>query len=39
MKYFSLHVIWILALGYLLGYYFPGPGKMTVGRFFPSSGA
>ena len=32
MQYFSWHFIWILALGYALGYWFPTPGNMTIGK-------
>jgi len=31
------HCLWILLLGYLLGYYFRSAGNMTVGRLYPSS--
>ena len=32
------HFIWIILLGYLLGYYWPGLAKMTVGKFLPAKG-
>jgi len=31
------HFIWILILGYLLGYYFRSFGNMTVAKLYPSS--
>ena len=36
MKAFSWHWIWVLVLGYILGYYFRGVGNMTVGKLVPS---
>ena len=32
-----MHFVWIVALGYLIGYYFRGVGNMTVGKLYPSS--
>lgn len=28
------HFVWILVIGYLLGYYFRSVGNMTVGRIY-----
>lgn len=33
----SWHVIWILAVGYLLGYYFRQLGNATVAKVVPAS--
>lgn len=35
---FSWHFFWVLAVGYILGYYFPVVAKMTVGKLYPSNG-
>jgi hypothetical protein len=32
MKWISWHAIWIVALGYALGYWFPSIGNMTIGK-------
>lgn len=32
------HLIWILAIGYLIGYYFRGIGNMTVGKLVSPGG-
>lgn len=32
MKFPAWHFLWILLLGYLLGYYLPQVGNMTVGK-------
>jgi hypothetical protein len=32
------HCIWILLLGYLIGYYWRGLGNATVARLMPSGG-
>ena len=31
------HWIWVIILGYLLGYYFPGLAAATVGKLKPAS--
>jgi hypothetical protein len=31
------HCIWVLVLGYIIGYYFRGLGNATVGKLYPSS--
>lgn len=36
---FSWHWLWVLLLGYVIGYYFRMPGNMTVGKLVASSGA
>jgi hypothetical protein len=36
---FSWHFIWILIVGYLIGYYFRGIGDMSVGRFYKGPSA
>lgn len=33
------HCIWILILGYLIGYYWRGLGNMTVAKIVPPTGA
>jgi hypothetical protein len=37
MKFPAWHFLWILALGYLIGYYFRGLGNATVAKLYPSS--
>ena len=34
---FHPHWIWVIIVGYLLGYYFRGLGNMTVGKLYPGS--
>lgn len=36
MKFFSWHLLWIILIGYLLGYYFRGLGDATVGKLYPA---
>lgn len=36
MKAHWMHFLWIIALGYILGYYFPKLGQATVGRIVPT---
>lgn len=31
------HCIWVLALGYIIGYYFRTPGNATVGKLISSN--
>ena len=33
------HCIWILLLGYLIGYYFRSPGNLTVGKLYSGGGS
>lgn len=35
-KLLTWHVLWVIAIGYLLGYYFPRLGEMTVGKVIPT---
>ena len=35
MKYIGWHFLWIIALGYILGYYFPALGMATIGKIIP----
>ena len=37
MPNFNWHFFWVLALGYILGYYFRSPGNMTIGKLKASS--
>jgi hypothetical protein len=32
-----MHCLWIAILFYLIGVYFPGLGKMTVGKIIPAA--
>lgn len=34
MKLFSFHLLWIILIGYLLGYYFRALGDVTVGKLY-----
>jgi hypothetical protein len=34
MKTYYWHVLWIVAIGYLLGYYFRGLGNATVAKLY-----
>jgi len=34
MKMISFHLLWIILIGYLLGYYFRGLGDVTVGKLY-----
>lgn len=36
---FHPHWIWVLIIGYLLGYYFRQPGNFTVGKLVAGSGS
>jgi hypothetical protein len=31
-----MHCIWVLLLGYLIGYYFPQLAKATAGKLYPA---
>lgn len=31
---FNFHFIWVLLVGYLLGYYFPELARMTAGKLY-----
>lgn len=33
---FSWHWLWVLLIGYAIGYYFRSPGNMTIGRLVAS---
>lgn len=37
MPHFNWHFVWVLAIGYVLGYYFKTPGNLTVGKLKPAS--
>ena len=32
------HIIGLLIIGYVIGYYWPALGKMSVGRIMPAAG-
>lgn len=32
-----MHFLWIILIGYVIGYYFRSVGNMTIGKLYPSS--